>query len=228
MDPEPTIDQLYHLILLTSATSKDPHPHHHRISRTRILGTYISLHTAQAAAHSCLFDAGYARDFFTRYETDASPEPSQKSDGQGQGQGLAVFAQAADGTTFRVYVQTTSNSLPQLQQHSAWEVLGDGRVPVYLYYVVQSTVTGDNWGVNVLALFLTYQAAREYAEWVLLSGKDRIMKESYVDYVLAVPGERASEFEGDGDVVVHATGLQGEEFWSNGNGGGGGFSKCTT
>ncbi|OBT70994.1 hypothetical protein VF21_09882 [Pseudogymnoascus sp. 05NY08] len=41
------------------------------IEKIRIPGTYCSLEAAKAAAHGCLFDAGYEREWFSQYALDA-------------------------------------------------------------------------------------------------------------------------------------------------------------
>ncbi|RAL17481.1 uncharacterized protein BO97DRAFT_439372 [Aspergillus homomorphus CBS 101889] len=206
--PSPPEDKLYHLILLITAIAKDPT--NNLTGRTRILGTYLSLDTAKAAANSCLFDAGYEREFFERYESRYSsssssntPEASPPANNTNI-PGLAILAQTPDGTTFRVCIQTTPNT-----KHLTL-ALGDGRVPLHLYYVVQTTVSADDDHprLSVLDVFLAYQAARECAEQALLVGEGQ--GREYAMYVQAAPYEKDCGF-GE-DVVVHATGVDGENY----------------
>jgi hypothetical protein len=60
-------ENLYHIILTTSHIQRDPNS---EIEKIRIPGTYRSLAAGKVAAHSCLFDAGYERRWFSQYEVD--------------------------------------------------------------------------------------------------------------------------------------------------------------
>ncbi|GAB1195748.1 hypothetical protein APSETT444_005011 [Aspergillus pseudonomiae] len=201
----PVSSDLYHLVLSTTHISKDPN---NIIEKVRIPGTYVSLRAAKAAAHSCLFDAGYEREFFTQYETNKDIFEQQNLP---ERQGLIVFAVASDGTTFRVRIDTTPNSMGLMTDYE------DGRIPVTLYYVIQTTFTYNGEkevstvrDLNVLSAFTSYQEARIYAEKVLLSEDDAVTKESYEAYDEASPAETDCGY-GE-NVVVHAVGQYGENF----------------
>ncbi|PYH89605.1 hypothetical protein BO71DRAFT_336331 [Aspergillus ellipticus CBS 707.79] len=191
-------ENLYHVLLTITRMEKNPN---NIIEALRIPGTYTSLRTAKAAAHSCLYSAGYERDFFTTYET--SPTIFEEENLPAR-TGLAIYAVAPDGTTFRVRIDTTPN-----EQHLTTD-LDDGRIATPLYYVVQASVEYDATEgestvreVSVQGIFTDYVRARECAKGVLLSANDGILKGNYADYVEAGDGERDCGF-GE-NVVVHAT-----------------------
>lgn len=56
---------LYHIILTTSYIQRDPNS---EIEKICIPGTYDSLIAAKAPAYSCLFEATYEREWFSKYE----------------------------------------------------------------------------------------------------------------------------------------------------------------
>ncbi|GLA31637.1 hypothetical protein AnigIFM63326_010317 [Aspergillus niger] len=196
--PSTPPESLYHVILTITRINKNPN---NIVEILRIPGTYTSLSSAKAAAHSCLYDAGYERDFFPTYETSLSDFDRENLPNR---TGLAVYAIAPDGTTFRVHIDTTPN------EHRLTTDFDDGRIAVTLYYVVQANVEYDaDEGestvreVTVQGTFTSYVRAREYATGVLLSENDGILKTSYADYEEAEEGERDCGF-GE-NVVVHAT-----------------------
>ncbi|KAB8207048.1 hypothetical protein BDV34DRAFT_192706 [Aspergillus parasiticus] len=204
-EKDDTSPRLYHIVLSTTHISKDPN---NIIEKVRIPGTYTSLRAAKEAAYSCLFDAGYEREFFTQYETNKDIFEDRNLS---ERQGLIVFAVALDGTTFRVRIDTTANNM---RLETDYE---DGRIPISLYYVIQTTFVYNGEkevskvrDLNVLGAYVDYQEARRYAENVLLSNEDGISKESYEAYDEAAPGERDC---GHGEnVVVHAVGQYGENY----------------
>jgi hypothetical protein len=59
-------DFVYHVILMTSQM-KAPGG---QTEKLRILGTYTSAGKAKDAAHRCLFESGYEREWFSTFETD--------------------------------------------------------------------------------------------------------------------------------------------------------------
>jgi hypothetical protein len=59
-------ENLYHILLISSHLPKNPYGEGEKM---RILRTYSSLNTAKRAAHSCLFEAGYEREWFPEYRT---------------------------------------------------------------------------------------------------------------------------------------------------------------
>ncbi|KAA8652074.1 hypothetical protein EYZ11_005557 [Aspergillus tanneri] len=200
----PVSDNLYHVLLTTSHIAKDPY---NVVEKVRIPGTYTSLGAAKAAAHSCLFDAGYERGFFNEYET--SPEMFEEN--LAEHLGLAVYAVAPDETTFRVRIDTTPNNLRLTTD------LDDWRVSIPLYYVIETIVVynGDEdttmvRDMSVEAVFTTYMEARAYAKTALLSKENKITRESFEDYHQAGPDETDCGY-GE-NVIVHATGDYGENY----------------
>ena len=195
-------ENLYHIILTTSHIHKDPNS---QIEKVRIAATYTNLAAAKAAAHRCLFDAGYEREWFTEYET--KPEFFE-SHNLRQRTGLAVLAVAPDGTTFRVRVSTTPNRGKFTTDYE------DGWIPYNLYHVVQTNVfyaddeSGEVRDTNIEGSFKTYEEARQCASRVLLSEEDGITKESFAEYDEAGLNERDCGY-GE-NVVVHAVGNNGE------------------
>ncbi|OJI99796.1 hypothetical protein ASPVEDRAFT_526573 [Aspergillus versicolor CBS 583.65] len=189
-----TPEHLYHVLLTTSHIGKNPN---NVVEKVRIPGTYTSLLAAKAAAHSCLYEAGYERDWFEHYETKHSLLEKQNGTPH-----LVVYATAPDGTAFRVRIDTTLND------KNLTSDLADGRVGVPLYYVVQAAVeyTGDEGGVvrdiTVQGTFESYEEARGLASAVLLSQQDGVTRESFAEYTEAEPGERDCGY-GD-NVIVHA------------------------
>jgi len=197
-------ENLYHIVLTTSHIQRDPNS---EIERVRIPGTYRSLAAAKAAAHSCLFDAGYEREWFSQYEVDPAVLESYSIH---QHTGLVVLAVAPDGTTFRVYIATTPN-VGRLTTDNE-----DGRIAADLYYVVQTNVEyadgdeGQRRDINIEGTFRTYDGAQSFAHTVLLSKEDGITKESFAEYDEAGDNERDCGF-GE-NVVIHAVGINGENY----------------
>jgi hypothetical protein len=192
------------MILLTSHIPRDPNS---EIEKIRIPGTYHSLAAAKAAAYSCLFDAGYEKQWFSQYEVDPAVLETYSIY---QGIGLVVLAVAPDGTTFRVCVDTTPN-IGHLTTDSE-----DGRIATDLYYVVQTNVEyadgdeGQRRYINIEGAFMTYDKAQSYARRVLLSQDDGITKESFATYDEAGDNERDCGF-GE-NVLIHAVGINGENY----------------
>lgn len=197
-------ENLYHVVLATSHIQRDPNS---EIEKIRIPGTYHSLAAAKAAAHSCLFDGGYEREWFSQYEVDPAALESYSIH---QRIGLIVFAVAPDGTTFRVCIATTPN-VGHLTTDNE-----DGRIAADLYYVVQTNVEyadgdeGQRRDINVEGIFMRYDEAQSFARSVLLSEEDGITKESFAEYDEAGDNERDCGF-GE-NVVIHAVGINGENY----------------
>lgn len=197
-------ENLYHIVLTTSHIQKDPNS---VIEKIRIAGTYRTLEAAKAAAHSCLFDAGYEREWFSQYEVDPAALESYRIH---QRMGLVVFAVASDGTTFRISISTTPN-IGHLTTDNE-----DGRIATDLYYVVQTNVKyangdeGQDRDVNIEGIFMTDDKARAFAHSVLLSEEDGITKDSFAEY------DEADDNEGDcgfgENTVIHAVGINGENY----------------
>jgi hypothetical protein len=198
MDQRPYIPEtLYHVLLTTSHISKNPNDL--MIENLRVPGTYTSLLQAKAAAHSCLYEAGYEKEFFETYEVAPGHMEGHEHEPH-----IIIHATATDGTTFRVRIRNTRNEtgLPASD-------LADGRVSVPLYYVIQVTTeyVGDEGvtlvqEVDVRGVFTSYAEARKFASRVLLSPEDGITKDTFVEYSEAGPGETDCGF-GE-NVVVHA------------------------
>jgi hypothetical protein len=198
------LENLYHIVLTTSHIQRDPNS---EIEKIRIPGTYRSLEAAKAAAHSCLFDAGYEREWFSQYEVDPTALERYRIH---QHMGLVVLAVAPDGTTFRVCISTTPN-IGHLTTDNE-----DGRIATDLYYVVQTNVeyadgdAGQGRDINIEGIFMTYNKAQSFAHSVLLSEEDGITKESFATYDEAGDNERDCGF-GE-NVVIHAVGINGENY----------------
>ncbi|KFY04506.1 hypothetical protein O988_00726 [Pseudogymnoascus sp. VKM F-3808] len=198
------LENLYHIVLTTSHIQKDPNS---EIEKIRIAGTYCTPEAAKVAAHSCLFDSGYERDWFSQYEVDPAALESYKIH---QRMGLVVFAEASDGTAFRISISTTPN-IDHLTTDN-----DDGRIATDLYYVVQTNIKyangdeGQDRDVNIEGIFLKYDKARAFARSVLLSKEDGITKGSFAEYDEAGDNERDCGF-GE-NVVVHAVGNGGENY----------------
>lgn len=187
-------EQLYHILFITSHLQKDPNG---RFQKLRIPGTYISLESAKTAAHQCLFDAGYEREWFKKYETGMDNE-----DGQ------VVLAVAPAGSTYRVRIATTPNTVGKpLSKHE------DGRITTDLYYVVETKAVlevEENRDINIEGIFTSYRDARDYALRVLLNAEDGVSKETFAEYDEAEPGLADCGY-GD-NMLVHAVGNNGENF----------------
>jgi len=197
-------EHLYHIVLTTSNIQKDPNS---EIEKIRIPGTYQSLAAAKKAAHSCLFDAGYEREWFSKYEVDPAVLESYSIH---QRIGLMVLAVAPDGTTFRVCIGTTPN-VGHLTTDNE-----DGRIAANLYYVVQTNIEyadgdeGQRRDINIEGTFMTYNEAQSFARTVLLSEEDGITKESFAEYDEAGNNERDCGY-GE-NVLIHAVGINGENY----------------
>ncbi|KAJ5482536.1 hypothetical protein N7475_001348 [Penicillium sp. IBT 31633x] len=200
--PEP--DSLYHVILMTSGKKGLSG----QTEKIRITGTYTSVKKAKNAAHRCLFDSGYEREWFSTFET--SPEVLEGFSAY-QGIGLTVYAIATDSTVFRVRISTSPNTLGLTSDNE------DGRISTSLFYVVQTNLPYCSHerkpahDTNVEGVFQSYEEARKYASTLLLSEEDGITASSYEDYCEAGPDERDCEY-GD-NVIVHAVGKSGENYY---------------
>ncbi|KFY09530.1 hypothetical protein V492_05455 [Pseudogymnoascus sp. VKM F-4246] len=201
---EADLENLYHVVLTTSHIQKDPNS---EIEKIRIAGTYRTPEAARAAAHSCLFDSGYERGWFSQYEVDPA---ALESYSKHQSMGLVVFAVASDGTTFCVSISTTPN-IGHLTTDN-----DDGRIATDLYYVVQTNIKyangdeGQDRDVNIEGIFMKYDKAQAFAHRVLLSEDDGITKGSFAEYDEAGDDERDCGF-GE-NVIIHAVGTSGENY----------------
>ena len=197
--PEPP-EQLYHIILTVSHLAKDPNS---QLEKLRVVGTYVSLPVAKAAAYRVLFEAGYESEMFTEYETDShSGSVSSKR----MVSGVLVHAETQDGTAFEVSILGTPNDLKMMTLSE------DGRVLHSLYHVMQTDISYEDYASNrehkLKGSFHNYEDASKRAMQVLLDGKDGLTKESYAQYDEAAPGEKDCGY-GE-NVLVHAVGNDGE------------------
>ncbi|KAJ0299642.1 hypothetical protein COL922a_013947, partial [Colletotrichum nupharicola] len=140
MDPTPQApERLYHVLLTISHIGKNPN---NVVEKVRVPGTYTSLLAAKAAAHSCLFDAGYEKEFFETYEINPGHHPGEvdnDDEDKERNAGVMIHATATDGTVFRVRIKSSANDAgAQLTSD-----LPDGRIAVPLYYVIQASVEYD-------------------------------------------------------------------------------------
>src|SRR6201999_296642 len=159
----PDGENLFHVLLSTSHIQKDPNG---AIEKLRICETFTDLKAAKAEAHKTLFEAGYEREWFTEYDTNQAEFAAHHIKRR---TGLAVFAQAQDGTIFRVSVATTPN-LQGFQGNPE-----DHKVHFNLYHVVETVImydeddSGEARETNVEGSFKTYEEARRFASEVLLA-----------------------------------------------------------
>ncbi|KUL89432.1 hypothetical protein ZTR_04323 [Talaromyces verruculosus] len=197
------IPQLFHVLFITEHLQKDPNA---VIQKLRVTGSYTSLAAAKTAAYSCLFDAGYEKDWFSVYTVVGDSDD-----------GKIVSATAPDGTRFSVQILNSvlDDDAPQgaskLWNYTVEE--HDQRISTELYYVVQVKTHYDDEQlreINIEGTFLTYNAAREYAKGVLLNPTDGIDTKSYAQYDEAGPDQRDCGF--GANVIVHAVGVNGENF----------------
>ncbi|KAJ0426776.1 hypothetical protein BJY00DRAFT_320412 [Aspergillus carlsbadensis] len=203
MDPNPPHipETLYHVLLTTSHIRNNV-----IIEKLRVPGSYTSLLAAKAAAHSCLDEAGYEKEFFETYEIHPGSQHAEEEEGGTKHHvGVMIHATATDGTIFRVRIKTSSNETPALRLSSD---LPDGRVSIPLFYVIQASVEyGEDErslvpDFDVRGAFTEYAEARAFASSVLLAPEDGIGKESFAEYSEAAPDETDC---GHGEnVVVHA------------------------
>ncbi|KAL4749627.1 hypothetical protein BDW72DRAFT_177818 [Aspergillus terricola var. indicus] len=193
-------EHLYHILFTTSHIHNNPN---NVVEKVRVPGTYTSLSAAKAAAHSCLYDAGYEQEWFETYEGRANPTDKETSVSRLADEGgLMVYAKAPDGTIFRVRIRNTPNDAGLTSD------LPDGRVSVPLYYVLQASVEySDDEGslmrdIDVQYTSTSYEKAREFASTVLFSPADGITKDSFAEYNEAGPNETDCGY-GE-NVIVHA------------------------
>ena len=197
-----TTENLYHIMITQSHLSKDVNA---AVEKVRVCGTYTSLPAAKAAAHRCLFDAGYEQEWFSEFDAKLSSD----SDSRRRANGAVVYAVAPDKTTFTVSIATTPNL-------SGYEANKDGKVMRDLYFVLQTTVDysrdedGEERETNVEGCFESYEEARKCAQEVLLCESDGVTKSSFASYDEAAAGERDCGY-GE-NVIVHAVGQNGVNF----------------
>lgn len=197
-------EQLYHVLMTTSHFARDPN---NQVEKVRIVGSYDSLKHAKIAAHRCLFEAGYHREWFELYEVD--PEYFEKNNIP-QRDGLEVLAKAPNGATFRVRTVASPNVGKFISPFD------DGRIADALYHVLQTHVSykqdesGEVRDTDLKASLGTYNEARSYASKVLLSPEKDITQDSFAEWDEAGPNERDCGY-GE-NVIVHAVGDSGENY----------------
>ena len=195
-------DDLYHIMMIQSHLNRDVNS---GVEKVRICSTYTSLDAAKAAAHRCLFDAGYEQEWFTEFEVRFD----DRAEGLKRKPGLAVYAVAPDKTTFSISIATTPNT-------REYNGNNEGKVMLDLYHVLQTRVdygrdeSGEERETNIEGSFESYQAAWNYAHEVLLSDSDGITRSSFADYHEAAVGETDCGY-GE-NVIVHAVGEDGNNF----------------
>jgi hypothetical protein len=197
------IPQLFHVLFITYHLQKDTNA---VIQKLRVTGSYTSLAAAKTAAYSCLFDAGYEKEWFSQYEVH-----HDSNDGK------IISATSPDGTTFSVQILNSvlDDDEPQgtskLWNYTVEE--HDQRISTELYYVIHVKTHYDDEQlreINIEGTFITYTAAREYAKGVLLNPSDSIDTKSYAQYDEAGADQRDCGF--GANVIVHAVGVNGENF----------------
>src|SRR5262249_20245516 len=153
----------------------------------------------KAAAHRCLFDAGFTREWFSEYdlyehvnETESGPN------------GQIVRAIAPDGTVFVVSLATAANT----NKFRADSGADDGMIERDLFHVLQTTVDysgpedGGKRQTDVEGSFASFEEAKKFATTVLLNKEDGITRDSFPEYSEAGPED--SDCGYSEDVIVHA------------------------
>jgi hypothetical protein len=205
-----TPENLYHVLLTVSHIGKNPN---NVIEKLRVPGTYTSLLQAKAAAYSCLYEAGYEKEFFETYET--IPSHMEEFENSTTAGGVIVHATASDGTTFRVRIRNTQNDMGLPASD-----LADGLLSISLYYVIQVAVeyNGDEGGalvreIDVQGVFTSYNEARKFASTALLSPSDGITKDSFAEYSEA--GLNETDYGYGENVLMHAASDYGTNYLVN-------------
>jgi hypothetical protein len=198
-------DELYHILLTVSNIHKGANAD---LERTRICDTYTDLAKAKAAAHRCLFDAGYEREWFVEFDTSPDQFPAVLKNVAAGRTGLQVLAIAPDATTFSVSIYTAPNLQGYRGDRSA-------KVCTPLYHIFQTVVHYNEDGGQareswVEGSFDNYTDAVAFGRGALLSKEDGISKSSFADYSEVSPG--ASDCGFQEDVIVHAVGYDGKNF----------------
>jgi hypothetical protein len=201
---EPKYGNLYHILLSVSHLNRDVNSD---VQRLRVCGTYTSLKAAKAAAHRCLFDAGYEKEWFTTFDTIDHPDHQVTFPSSTRGE--VVRAVAPDGTLFSVSVVTS----PNIRHYCPNE---EDRIEGDLFHVLQTVVlyhvdeSGETRETSIQGSFDSYESAKSFARSVIISDEDGITKQSFAEYSEAGPGEADCGF-GE-NVIVHAIGPYGENF----------------
>lgn len=178
---DPVPEQLYHILFTQSHLNHDVYG---EVEKVRVCETYGDLSAAKAAAHRCLFDAGYQREWFSEYDVKPEDFPASLP----RKAGLMVYALSPDRNEFRVSIATTTNT-------QRLEVGSDHKVEGELYHVLQTSINyeRDEEGAAretiVEGSFRSYRKAVEFARTVLLSEGDGVTKASFPVYDEAGPGE---------------------------------------
>jgi hypothetical protein len=195
-------ENLYHIIVTISHSLKDPN---NQVERLCVVGTYVTLPAAKAAAHRCLFEAGYEKEWFLQYDTH---HESSEGNHAHMTTGIVVRAVAQDGTTFQVAINTTRNLGGFMTDNE------DGRISHDLWYVLQTNIfymdddSGEVRDHNIEGVFRTYGEARKFASGILLDEADGITREKFQEYEEAGADDMDCGY--DANVVVRAVGDNGE------------------
>jgi hypothetical protein len=201
VEEETDEEYLYHIMREIIDYHKD------KSGATRIndvLGTYVSLPAAKAAALRALQDSGYERDDFEIYE-----ERPRSGENWPHGDGVLVYAKAPAGQEFYIRIDTKLN-LTKLKGNA------EGRIEGTLYYVLQTKIdfntnrVGGIQTTEVEGTYLSEQEAREAALQVLLDG-DEITKDWYAKYE-EIDETDPGEWPYGEDCLVHAVSPHGENF----------------
>ena len=88
-----------------------------------ILGTYIDLAAAKAAACSALLNQGYKKDDFVEYEIKSSTSNEEWK----HGDGVIAFSQTPAGHIFKIGIDTKANTL-------GLKGNAEGEVEAHLHY----------------------------------------------------------------------------------------------
>jgi len=191
------VPDLFHVKRSTTNPSTSRPTHH-----TEVCGTYTDLSVAQTSGLRRLQDEGYSRSSFTEYsENDPN---AQTSSSWPHGEDVLVHARRGD-EVFEVEIEITPNSLGVRSRP------GEGRVEENLFYVIQTNEDKDGKvkKTEIRGIQLSRQAAVNAARHELLSHD--LGRDWYKEYE-EVGGRVWDEEEGGEQVVVRATGPEGERY----------------
>lgn len=215
--PGSDLENLYHVVLISSNIKHDPTP---EIQHVRVCGTFTSLKAAKAVAHSCLFDLGYEREWFSKFDTHHASHADASAAANGDTawpyrDGVIVHAVAPDGDTFEVRIDTTLNSHGWREDEDDETKPGTTPMPTPLYYVLQTTIfyEKDAGGLgresNVVEACDTEQQARMMAQRLLTPGGKADAQSGDWELYETLPASE-NDWEHGENVVVHAVGKGGE------------------
>jgi hypothetical protein len=169
-----------------------------------VLGTYVSLPAAKAAALTAIEASGYERDDFEIYE-----EKPRSGENWTHGDGVLLYAKGLSGAEFYIRIDIKQNV-------GKFKGNAQGRVDDKLYYVIQIKIDCNNDRVGriqtteVGGTYLHRQETRDSALTALIDGEG-ITKEWYEEYD-EIDEADPGEWPYGEDCMVHAVSSNGENF----------------